>query len=155
MIAVVAVADLRGTLAPDEEACLARRDLVPERRRRWIAGRLAVRQLLGPAARVVSDERGAPVLVGIPGHVSLSYDGPWIAVGYAAAPIGVDLCLREHRPRLARALLRFGIAGDAVRAWAAMEAFVKRFGAPPVSASEALAATRTLETDAYVVAWSC
>ena len=113
-----------GALTPAEQAVLA---TIRGARRRleWTRGRLAAHQLVD--GDVLVDPDGAPRVA--TGHVSISHDGDWIAVAHADRPIGLDLCLRAHAPRIPTILRWLGVtlpAGvDPVVAWAAFEAVLK------------------------------
>jgi hypothetical protein len=92
-----------------------------------------VKRACGRDVTTLPDAGGAPRIAGDDRVVSLSHDGDRVAVALSRAPIGVDVCLRRHRDRLARAMRRLDldvpedeIGGiDPVTAWAALEATLK------------------------------
>jgi phosphopantetheinyl transferase len=69
----------------------------PRRRNEWLAARRMIRQVLGPDASTDYDEKGRPVLVGRPGHISLSHSDETVALYYSSEPCGVDIerCTRR------------------------------------------------------------
>ena len=127
-------------LAPGEEAPLVgaevtvAAELGPVRRRDFIAGRTALRSLLGEPLPIVSDDRGAPVLPA--GWVgSISHKGDRAAALLAPAGggfVGVDI---EHaapsRQPIERRILtpseqaRFTSGRDVTRVFAIKEAIYK------------------------------
>ena len=68
---------------------------------------------------------GAPLVAD--GHISRSHDGAWTAVALSPRPVGIDLCLRAHAPRIVRVLKWLAIECDAdpVAQFAALEAALK------------------------------
>ena len=136
-IAVFACADLeisRAGLTDAERDQLDGSRFGEARAREWIAGRIAAHRVLDGAAcgpvSTLGDAGGAPYLVGAELGVSISHDGAWVAVAIGDGRVAIDLCAREHEPRLVRILDRLGVATDAHPGlvWAALECALKLRG---------------------------
>lgn len=131
-----------GQLHPGERAHADA--LSPHRRREWIAGRRALRGLLGEVGPILADDRGAPIVPA--GFVaSVSHKGRWAAALVApdtGARIGLDLELaaparQDIAPRIltARELAQLPDRGRAVTLrfaikeaiYKAVDPFVRRY----------------------------
>ena len=124
-------------LAPAERVELAALGFGPERRREWVAGRVAVRVALerwlgaGATPRGLTTEPcGAPRLSGREDSpVSLSHDGPWVAVALSARRrVAIDVCSRAHGERLGPILRRLALHAVGLhpcQTWAAVECALK------------------------------
>jgi len=148
-------------LSDAERAVLVLRD--GPRRDEWISGRIAMRRVMrdalgasADAASVLIAPDGAPLVVGAPPcGLSLSHDGPWIAVAFArgAWRLGVDLCQRVYAERAARILGRLGVRMTDVgpcAAWAALEATLKLRRMPVMALREHALEVRGYRTYACV-----
>lgn len=84
-----AVAALDGWIAADERA--AADAFGSERRRReYLTWRAVVRRALGPDVRIGYDANGAPQLLDLPLHLSVSHCAGLVAVALSDAPCAVD-----------------------------------------------------------------
>lgn len=61
------------------------------RRLEWLAGRLLLRKLLGPKARIVKDSNGKPYEVNGGWHISLSHSKGIVAAIVADRTVGIDV----------------------------------------------------------------
>jgi len=126
-------------LTEAERAQVATLGFGQRRRNEWVRGRLAMRRALvsrfGEAATglsLLSEPDGAPRLEGKEDcAVSLSHDGDYFAAAIAekcGLRVAVDICLREHEPRLQAIFSRLSVrrtSVDVVTGWAALECFLK------------------------------
>ena len=89
----------------------------PQRRRDWLAGRWAARQLLGQLSEqslVISAASGKPqVASAAPLFVSWSHSGDWLlAFAAIAGPVGCDIERHRPRPRLDALIARSFAAAE-------------------------------------------
>ena len=130
-------------LTHEERRCLDHAHYGPRRRAEWIAGRVAARRALSSwlgddagAVSVVSTSNGAPLVLGRPElSISLSHDGPWVAVAATHGPgrAAVDLCDGRYGDRVSLLLDRLAVHDDGARlspcaAWAGLECALKLRG---------------------------
>lgn len=130
-------------LTHQERRCLDDAGFGPRRRAEWIAGRVAARRALCSwlgddtgAVSVVSTSNGAPRILGRPElSISLSHDGPWVAVAATHGPgrVAVDLCDCRYGDRVSRLLDRLAVNHNGARvspcaAWAGLECTLKLRG---------------------------
>ena len=122
-VAVFGCADLaisRAELTDAERDQLDGSPFCAARAAEWTAGRIAAHRLLGPGASVLGDASGAPHVVGADLGISISHDGGWVAVAIGDGRVAIDLCARDHEPRLVRILgrLAWALTTDYAMAWA-------------------------------------
>ena len=129
-----------------ERRCLVDARFGVRRRAEWIAGRVAARRalcrLLGDEAApvsVISAPNGAPRALGRPDlSISLSHDGPWVAVATSHrrrgwTRVAIDLCDARHDDRVRRLLERLSLDGiggplSPCATWAGLECVLKLRG---------------------------
>lgn len=61
------------------------------RKREWLATRVLLQQVMGPAYRIDYETNGKPFLVPRSAELSISHTDGWVALATSAAPVGIDI----------------------------------------------------------------
>ena len=136
----------------------------PRRRKEWLAGRIALHQLLNkwgqPYTRLQKDEWGRPYLVNSPVHLSISHSGSLVVVAAdTQAPIGIDIQLLSKKLQNVQGKflndMEVQDGGNDIETlgiyWAAKEAIYKAYGGKRLSLKQDIHIQQFTKKDSGIV----